>query len=258
MLPIAVIDGDIIMYRICFTVDPTAQVYEVTQFVKTYMTNLLNKVGSDSYIGILGIHGSNNNKYDIFPEYKRGRPTEKPPHWNIVMNILISQWGFTCISGCETDDAIKACVDKYKDCIVVSSDKDLLQIPGKHFRLGITRKGVVVKEDEFREVSKQEAMIYYYRQLLTGDSVDNVKGIDGIGPKTAMKMIPDDITSAHEAHTIVKKAYLTKDPEQGLLKLDINIILLSVNGGYAYEVGFDPPKPISWDLPQQDEEIFQY
>jgi DNA polymerase-1 len=59
---------------------------------------------------------------------------------------------------------------------VVSNDKDLFCIPGKHYnpKTGVTKT-----------VGHFEAKKHFYEQLLKGDNVDNIPGIPGIGPKKA-------------------------------------------------------------------------
>lgn len=236
----ALIDGDIVMYRLCWTVDPDTSLTYVKTHVDNYMKQLLDKVECSEYIGILGIHGSNNVKYLVAPDYKRGRPTEKPPHWNLVMNYLITKWGFTCVSGCETDDAIAYCAAHLKDYIVVSADKDLLQIPGKHFVMGVLRKGKVIREDKKITVTAEEGYKKYLCQLLSGDSVDNVKGVPGIGPKTALKIVEE---SENIIETIDQK-YQEAFGINWQTELTINSILLKIDSDYARAVGFVLPAPV--------------
>lgn len=243
---IALIDGDILMYRICYTLTIDADMRVLKNYVNAYIRSLLDKVECSHYIGILGIHGSNNTKYTIFPDYKRGRPFQKPPHWNEVMNYLISGWGFTCISGCETDDALRYCQEHNsidEDSIIVSSDKDLLQVPGKHFVMGVLRKGKMVREDKKTEININEGELRFYRQMLTGDMVDNVRGIDGIGPKTAEKLIPHN-TDPVAARITVLNEYSRVYGEDWQNTFIKNEVLLRVNGAYAEVVGFERPEPV--------------
>lgn len=244
----AIIDGDILMYRICFTVDPDAELYVVKNHCNQYMKSLLDRVGCSHYIAILGIHGSNNTKYNIFPEYKRGRPTDKPPHWNVVMNYLISEWGFTCISGCEVDDAVRYCYEQTpagEQAIIVSADKDLLQIPGNHFVMGVMRKGKIVREDKTIQISHLEGERKFYQMMLTGDMTDNVKGIYGIGPKKAEKILESTSNPAEMRFVTIAQYMKAYESEiEWMTQFAINETLLRVNGQYAREVGFERPEPV--------------
>lgn len=251
----AIIDGDILMYRICFTVDPYAELRTVKSHCDTYMKSLLEKVSCNQYIALLGIHGSNNTKYDIFPEYKRGRPVDKPPHWMNVMNYLISKWGFTCISGCEVDDAVRFCYETTpasEQAVIVSSDKDLLQIPGNHFVMGVSRKGKIVRKDEVRKVQNIEGERKFYQMMLTGDMTDNVRGIYGIGPKTAERMLAP-ATEVVEFRYIVMDQYKRAFREEWEEKFAITETLLRVNGDYARVVGFERPRPVPYKISGEQE-----
>lgn len=243
---VAIIDGDILMYRICFTTDPDAELYAIKKHCDTYMKSLLDRVGCSHYVALLGIHGSNNTKYDIFPEYKKGRPLNKPPHWNIVMNYLTSKWGFVPVSGCEVDDAVRFCYEETpssEKAIIVSSDKDLLQIPGNHFIMGVMRKGKIARQDEIREVSFIEGERTFYKMMLTGDITDNVKGIDGIGPKKAEKLLAAATTTL-EMMLIVQFQYQQAFGEDWKTRIAVTATLLRVNSDYASDVGFERPNPI--------------
>ena len=64
--------------------------------------------------------------------------------------------------------------------IICTTDKDLKMIPGKHYGLD---------SREVTEVTLEEADRFFYCQLLAGDSVDNIKGIDGVGMIRAYKRL---------------------------------------------------------------------
>lgn len=55
-------------------------------------------------------------------------------------------------------------------CVLVSLDKDLLQIPGRHYNF---------VNNEFSHVSPRQALLSFYTQLIMGDKSDNIMGYDG-------------------------------------------------------------------------------
>lgn len=61
--------------------------------------------------------------------------------------------------------------------VICTKDKDLDMISGLHYNW--------TKDKEPYEVSEQQALKAFYSQLLTGDRVDNIQGIKGIGNKKA-------------------------------------------------------------------------
>lgn len=134
---------------------------------------------------------------DIYPEYKAHRPP--PPDDLIPQFALVREavkaFGLVAIDnpGFEADDIIatltKEGVAAGEEVIIVSSDKDLMQLIGDGVSLYdgmkdkvINRDGVVEKFGVGPEKVKDVL-------ALMGDSSDNVPGVPGIGPKTAAELI---------------------------------------------------------------------
>lgn len=72
---------------------------------------------------------------------------------------------------------------------LVSKDKDLEQVLGERVVLYDVQTDETINVDRMREkrgISPQQAIDY---QTLTGDSTDNIPGVKGIGPKTAVKLL---------------------------------------------------------------------
>jgi hypothetical protein len=65
--------------------------------------------------------------------------------------------------------------------VIATIDKDLDMIPGLHYNF--------VKKESYN-VTPEEGIWWFYRQCLTGDTTDNIPGIDGIGPVKAAKLLP--------------------------------------------------------------------
>jgi DNA polymerase-1 len=68
----------------------------------------------------------------------------------------------------------------YGERIIVTSDKDLLQIPGKHYN---PRNG------KSATVTESAGDYFFLTQVLTGDPTDGFPGIKGVGPKKAEKIL---------------------------------------------------------------------
>jgi 5'-3' exonuclease len=95
----------------------------------------------------------------------------------------------------EADDYLG--INQNESSIICSIDKDLLQVPGKHYNF--------VKK-EFYEVDEETGFRNFYTQLLTGDTSDNIKGIAGIGPVKAKKALADSFTE-QEMFSVVRDMY---------------------------------------------------
>ena len=79
------------------------------------------------------------------------------------------------------DDEIAIAVTEYgDDSIIVSLDKDFDQVQGWHYNF--------VKKDKYY-VTHEEGMLNFYCQFLTGDRIDNIIGVQGIGPVKARKLL---------------------------------------------------------------------
>ena len=67
--------------------------------------------------------------------------------------------------------------------IIVAIDKDLMQIPGKHFNW---------VKNEFTDQTFNDAQFFLKQQLLQGDPTDNVPGLPGIGTQKALKILTEN------------------------------------------------------------------
>jgi hypothetical protein len=117
--------------------------------------------------------------------YKGNRdPDAKPYHYQAIRDYLSQRWGATVVHGREADDecSILAWQDRKakRSYVVVSLDKDLDQIPGWH---------ADVRNRTFYKVSPDDADMYFWQQVLSGDPTDNIQGVPGIGPKKARNII---------------------------------------------------------------------
>jgi len=133
----------------------------------------------------LYLTGTNNFRTEIATTapYKGNRKSEKPVHYHLLRNYLVSSWDARVIDGMEADDmlAIRA-TEEGDESVIVTLDKDLDQVVGWHYNF--------VKNNQYY-VTEQEALLNFYTQFLVGDAVDNIKGAKGIGPKKALKLLED-------------------------------------------------------------------
>jgi hypothetical protein len=138
--------------------------------------------------------------------YKANREKlPKPTHFSNVKDDVNKQAGFefdmavvTALG--EADDHIAMAV-KEGD-VIVSNDKDFRQIPEVWF--WDWTKG---EEGWAKPINKLEATRNLYKQILTGDTVDNIPGIYGIGPKKAEGLL-QDCTNEKEMYEKVLMAYI--------------------------------------------------
>jgi len=112
---------------------------------------------------------------------------------------------FIKLSTIESDDAISIVAKDlgYENVVIVSSDKDIKQIPCLHYD---PYKGNLTEEQRWRKVTKEEGERLFYAQVLMGDGTDmslDLCGIKGVGPATAEKMM----SGTTEYGKVIAKAY---------------------------------------------------
>ncbi|MDC3021935.1 DNA polymerase I [Pelagibacteraceae bacterium] len=138
-----------------------------------------------------------NFRNEIYPEYKANRgdaPDDLIPQFPLIRDCVKS---FNIpqleIEGFEADDLIATYVnlaEKDKiETIIVSSDKDLMQLVSKNVTMldPMKNKKIEIKDVEEKFGVQPDKVIFI--QALTGDKVDNIPGAPGIGPKTASQLI---------------------------------------------------------------------
>ena len=194
----ALIDGDILVYRIGFAAEGETKgvaISRMAEFVEELV--MIQDVGD--YQGYLT--GSNNYRKEIAKEapYKGNRVAAKPEHYDLLREYLTLSWGFEMVDGQEADDAIG--IEAYKSeedsYLITTIDKDLDMIRGWHYNF---IKGIRYHVDEC------DTLRWFYTQVLTGDRVDNIPGLKGIGPKKAEKIL-GEATEEGELFQAVLKAY---------------------------------------------------
>ena len=86
--------------------------------------------------------------------------------------------------------------------IIATQDKDLNMIPGAHYNF--TKK-------DGRFIYEAEADAFFYTQLLTGDTTDNIQGVPGLGPKKAAALLTPALGNQVSMYQVCKQAYNDDD-----------------------------------------------
>lgn len=147
--------------------------------------------------------GKKTFRHQQYDEYKAGR---KPLPDELKMQIPLIKVFLDTIKvkrlesfDYEADDLIATCANMCKDVfdevLVVSGDKDLLQLVGGNIKVALTKKGVGELET-YTEDNFFEKMGFYPNQVIdykgiVGDTSDNLPGVKGIGEKTCLKLLSE-------------------------------------------------------------------
>ncbi len=150
----------------------------------------------------------------IYPEYKAHRPETPPelvPQFPLIRDA-VRAFNVACVEqeGFEADDIIatyaREAAGAGGEVVIVSSDKDLMQLVDAHVSLLDTMKNKEIREPEVLEKFGVAPDKVVDVQALAGDSSDNVPGVPGIGIKTAAELIRE----YGDLETLLAKAPLIK------------------------------------------------
>jgi hypothetical protein len=187
----ALIDCDIIQHEFGSATDGEYKTLAwplVQARVQGRINGILDDTGADSYQLYLTSDDKSNFRYSAatIQPYKGNRSGLEKPHWYThIRNLLVDFRGAIEVFGQEADDAMAiAQVSLNKkgiETVICTLDKDLHMVPGLHYswRESKNRTKEIWRQDEL------EGLKCFYCQLLTGDSVDNILGLYGVGAKSA-------------------------------------------------------------------------
>lgn len=171
-------DNDIEEYEI----DKTREVEPLENALhsaKHTMSTILEDTGADNYRVFLTTGDNFRHERATIQKYKGNRDNQpRPVHYQDIRDYLLTVYNAEDCKGIEADDALADA--QTEDTVICSIDKDLLQVPGKHYNWVTKRKKLVSPEVGLRTL---------WCQVLTGDETDNIPGIKGIGEITAKKIL---------------------------------------------------------------------
>lgn len=163
-------------------------------------TSMLLKMLKDyhaPYLAVIFDAARVNFRNDIYPAYKANRdetPEDLIPQFALIRDATQAfDMPALELEGYEADDLIatytRLARAAGKKVVIVSSDKDLMQLVGDGVRILDPMKGVWIETPQVIEKFGVTPDKVVDVQSLAGDSVDNVPGVPGIGIKTAAQLI---------------------------------------------------------------------
>ncbi|NLD92745.1 MAG: DNA polymerase I [Fibrobacter sp.] len=200
-----IIDGHALIYRAYYALAknpltnsngiPTGAIYG---FVN-YLIRLI-EIYKCPYLTVVLDSSVKTFRHEMYEQYKANRdemPDELKVQIPLIKDVVNAfNIPMICQDGLEADDLIasltKKAVDNGFDVFLVTKDKDLMQLIGPHVKmLAPDGTGVLQLFDEKDVVDKlgvPPGKVLDYLSLI-GDSSDNIPGVPGVGPKTAIKIL---------------------------------------------------------------------
>ncbi|NOY52530.1 MAG: DNA polymerase I [Deltaproteobacteria bacterium] len=194
------IDGSSYIYRAFYAIRNLSNSQGMPTNAVYGFTRMLMKVIAEKkpdYVAVAFDAKGPTFRHEFYPEYKANRPTMPEELQPQIPYIKRMVEGFAIPSiereGVEADDLLGTLArigeEKGLEVVLVSGDKDLLQLVTPKVRVYDTMKEKVFREEEVKEKFGVEPARVIEVMALMGDSSDNVPGIPGVGPKTAVKLI---------------------------------------------------------------------
>jgi len=156
-----------------------------------------------------------NTLYDQYKAHRPPAPEDLVPQFPLVREATAA-FGVHCVElpGYEADDLIATYACRARDAggeaVIVSSDKDLMQLIGPTVVMWDPMKDRRLAEPEVFEKFGVGPEKMIDLQALIGDSVDNVPGAPGIGPKTAAQLLDE----YGDLDTLLARAGEIKQPKR--------------------------------------------
>ncbi|HYN55247.1 MAG TPA: DNA polymerase I [Methylotenera sp.] len=206
MKTLLLVDGSSYLYRAFHALpdlrnkenEPTGAIYGVLSMLRK-----LHKDYASDYSACIFDAKGKTFRDDIYPEYKANRASMpddlrsqvEPLH----AAIKAMGWPLLMVDNVEADDVIGALAKQAKAqgvrVIISTGDKDIAQLVNEHVTVINTMPNAFRKGDEVLDIAgveakfglKPERIVDYL--TLIGDTVDNVPGVEKVGPKTAVKWL---------------------------------------------------------------------
>ena len=213
---IALVDSDILVYRVGSVTNEDTESYALSK-VDAFIENLFLLDLPEIFEWELHLTGKGNFRHDVAVTlpYKGNRKDKaKPVHYEAIRKHMVDKWDAIVTDGMEADDKLAIRQHelteefKHKDnSVIVTLDKDLDQVIGWHYNF-------VKKEMYYME--QDEADLRFFKQFLTGDRIDNIQGVHGIGDKKSQKLL-EDLNNKERWDCVVEHLGLDRAVENGHL-----------------------------------------
>lgn len=174
---IAVIDAELLIYRFAFKYKDQDRLKAACSDIAKMLKYVETKAFASS--SIICLSDKHNFRHDIIHSYKDSRGV-KPVLLHDIKQYVQDNYECKCVENLEADDLLGIYGTWNNAYVMCSIDKDLNQIPGRHYDW---------KQNKLYSVTLHEGDFYHMYQTLVGDNADNYFGCPGIGPVKANKYL---------------------------------------------------------------------
>ena len=237
---VLLIDGDILLYKIAMNNEVETHwgdglwtLHSDANICKADVDLVIDDLGAsleaDDYV--VALTDSKNFRKDVLPTYKDNRKDKrKPLALKELREYVIKKHKGVVWDNLEADDVlgIMATEPTEEERIVVTIDKDLKTVP-----CNLSSDGLNVER-----IPERLADYWFMIQTLTGDKVDGYDGVEGIGIKTAEKLIKKYTNvPLLDLWKIVKKIYVDKGYTEAEALQQARVARILRHGEYNKKTG---------------------
>ncbi len=206
MNKLLILDGNSVLHRAYYALpDWRNRSGEATAGVYGFLSMMLKAIEElkPTHLIVVFDHPSPTFRHTMYVGYQTNREKDRQISEDIWGQIEKLKKVFQLIStpvyqlsGFEADDLIGTLAKQAKcDVIIITGDRDLMQLVDKKIKLYMPLKGVtdavIVDRDKVKErLGVWPEQVIDYKSLV-GDSSDNYPGVAGIGPKTAIQLLDE-------------------------------------------------------------------
>ncbi|MBQ3108313.1 MAG: DNA polymerase I [Clostridia bacterium] len=253
MKKLIAIDGNSLMHRAYYALPamttktgvPTGAIYGFLN-----MLLKLTAMEPDYLVVAFDMHGPT-FRHEMLDEYKAGRretPEDLRPQFPELKSLLIDMGIAVCeCERYEADDILgtfaRIANESGVEAILVTGDRDALQLVREHTRVLLTKKGITDVEEYDPAALMEKYGLAPERMVdlkgLMGDNSDNIPGVPGVGEKTALKLLTE--------YGSLEETLLNADKVKG--KLGEKLREFAEQARFSYQLGrIDVNAPLTMGL----------
>ena len=259
MKKMIILDGNSIMFRAYFATAYTGNLMQArsglyTNAIYGFVNMIQHIIQTPDMTNIFVAFdkGKKTLRHQEYSEYKGGR--KKTPEEFLMQIPYIKEYLDVLgikhleLDDYEADDIVGSMAVKasplFDEIMVISGDKDLLQLAHGNIHVYLTKKGLTdldcYTEENFKEKMGFESSLMTDYKGLLGDTSDNLPGVSGVGIKTACKLLNEYgsleniIASTDNMKGKIKDAIIA-DKEQALRSKKLATLYLNIDLGINVE-----------------------
>lgn len=201
---LVIIDGSSLLYRAFYALPILSYNGIPTNAVMGFLNMLYDiyRKMDPEYVAVSFDKSKDTFRSELYKDYKSTRkpaPPELIPQFDLIREALRTLGAAVYeVAGYEGDDilgTLAAHYEKEMPVVIVTGDRDALQLSNEQTTVYITQKGVsrmaaMTPEAIFEKYQITPRQVIDMKALM-GDTADNIPGVPGIGEKTALKLLTE-------------------------------------------------------------------